>query len=148
MKSKFAVLFMILLSMSLLTSCAATRMAGRIGQATGDVMVKSADEEEAKGAKKKNEQQSSSKSGNSKNQQEKTTSKEAVSSETKIITIKKNYTTVNVRPEPSTKKAPVAKLSGGDKVEKIAESSGWLKIRFNIDGSEGEGWISKDLVEN
>lgn len=107
----------------LFNGCAAVRMDGRVYQATGDAMVKSADEEEANESKKKNEQQSNSRSENNKPQQEESISKkEPISNESQIVTIKKKYTTVNVRPDPSAKKPPVARLSGGDKVEKIGES--------------------------
>lgn len=58
-----------------------------------------------------------------------------------FVKAKKNC---NVRPEASTKKAPIAKLQAGDTVEKIAQQGEWFKIRLD-NGSEG--WVSKSLVE-
>jgi hypothetical protein len=63
-----------------------------------------------------------------------------------ISIVKKRLTIVNVRPDPSTKRPPVAKLTGGDKVEVIGEVPGWLHIRFGNNGGRGEGWISKQLI--
>jgi hypothetical protein len=114
-----------------LTGCAAVRLAGRVSSATGAALTQSADEEEAKRAKlAQGESAQNSREGGS-----------------DILTIKKNYTSVKVRTEPSTKKPTVATLTGGDKVEKIEEKKDWVKIRFNIEGDEGEGWIKKDLAQ-
>lgn len=51
----------------------------------------------------------------------------------------------NVRPDPSTKKAPVAVLKAGSIVEKLSQQqAGWIKIRL-ADGKEG--WIHKSMLK-
>jgi hypothetical protein len=126
-----------LLTITLLNGCAAVRMMGKIASATGDIMVKSADTEEAKKTKLKSEQATNDSSGGGDDKKE----------TQNIVTIKKDLTTVKVRPEPSTKKSAITTLTGGDKVDKIGEKGSWLKVRFNVEGNQGEGWIKKDLVD-
>lgn len=65
-----------------------------------------------------------------------------------VVAIKANYGKVNIRPTPSTEKAPVATLKGGDKMKLYEESGNWLKVTFyNTSGEEQEGWVYKYLVE-
>lgn len=131
----------------LINGCAAVRLGGRISQATGDVMVKSADEEETKESKKQTMQKTNSSSENNKVQKGNSISKkDSLSNEAQIITIKMKHAAVNVRPDPSTNKPPIAQLKGGDKATKIGESGTWLKIKFDNNGKQSEGWIVKDLV--
>ena len=66
------------------------------------------------------------------------------------VAIKKGLQTISVRTGPSSKKPSVAKLIGGDQVEPISESAGggWVKIRFKVDGRQGQGWVKKTQIEN
>ena len=123
------------------SGCGAVRMAGRVSSATGNAMVQSADEEEAKDEKKKAKEEKTAKQNN---EQQTSTSSAGIG---QSLMVKKNHATVNVRSEPSTKNTIVATLAGGDRVDKIGERSNWVKIRFNINGNQGEGWIRKDMVE-
>jgi hypothetical protein len=130
MKSKITIALVI--ALLFLNGCAAVRMAGRVSSAAGSAMVQSADEEEAKKANKQRGQSEEATDENSGD----------------IIAIKKRYTSVKVRPDPSTRKQALTTLTGGDKVEFLEENKGWIKIRFNVEGNEGEGWIKKDMTEN
>jgi hypothetical protein len=120
------------------SGCAAVRMAGKVAKASGDVLVESADEEEAK------------QQGEAPVQAEGVPKNEDTASHTtaKIVVIKKNLHVVNVRPDPSKTKSPIATLVGGDKVEQIETSGDWLKIRINDEGEQIEGWIHKGMVED
>lgn len=65
-----------------------------------------------------------------------------------VVAIKAGYSTVNIRPTPSTSQPPVAALKGGDKVKLYEERGNWLKVTFyKTTGEEQEGWIYKYLVE-
>lgn len=62
--------------------------------------------------------------------------------------IKKDLAICKVRPEPSFKKIPFAKLKGGDIVEKIKEKGDWVKV--DHDKSDKEkiiGWIKNSDIE-
>lgn len=65
-----------------------------------------------------------------------------------VVAIKSGYSKVNIRPTPSTDKAPVAALKGGDKLTLHEEQGNWLKVTFyDTTGDEQEGWVYKYLVE-
>lgn len=117
------------------------------GCASGDVTVKPTDDKEAKPTVS-SEQKGSLETANIGAQPEKVASKSPPNELNRIVTIKTRYRTVNVRPDPSTRRPPIAKLTGGDKVEVTGEDRGWLKIRFGSENSRAEGWISKKLVED
>ena len=61
------------------------------------------------------------------------------------ITSRQKY--VNVRPEPSTNKKPVAVLSGGKSVEVLAREGAWVKIRWTRGKKTHEGWVAAKFVE-
>jgi hypothetical protein len=64
------------------------------------------------------------------------------------IRIKKDLTSVKVRPEPSLKKAPIASLKGGDETEKIDFKGNWTKIRTRrSNGDLVIGWISNSAID-
>lgn len=65
-----------------------------------------------------------------------------------LVTIKSTYSKVNIRSTPSTQLAPVASLSGGDRLQLLGDHGDWLKVGFyDTAGKEQSGWIYKDLVE-
>lgn len=68
-------------------------------------------------------------------------------SDSTIITIKKSYSTVNIRPVPSKDQSSIAILSGGTEVQRIGVQGNWINIRFIHNGIEKTGWIYKTLVE-
>ncbi|WP_052263461.1 SH3 domain-containing protein [Geobacter pickeringii] len=61
--------------------------------------------------------------------------------------IKQHHKYVNVRPDPSSGKKPVAVLQGGKRVEIIGEEGNWVKIRWSRGKKEHEGWVFKKYVE-
>lgn len=61
------------------------------------------------------------------------------------ITRRQKY--VNIRPEPSTNKKPVAVLTGGKKVEIIDRQELWLKIRWTRGKKMLEGWVAGKYVD-
>jgi len=140
MKSRKTVFVSFLLSISLLTSCAAVRLAGKVSQATGDAMVSSANEEESKEEKK--EKKTNQSKSDQKEQKAATTAEKS-----NTVVVKSKYSSVNVRPKPSTQKPAIASLKGGSEVEKIGESGDWVKIRFVDKGNKLEGWLSKSLID-
>ncbi len=56
------------------------------------------------------------------------------------ITTRHKY--VNVRPEPSTDKKPVAVLKGGKTVEVLGREGTWVKIRWTRGKKTLEGWVA------
>jgi hypothetical protein len=63
------------------------------------------------------------------------------------LMIRRGQKGTNVRGDPSTSKPPIAKLNGGDKLEKLLDRDPWLKVRFSHAGKRMEGWVRKDLTE-
>ncbi|ABB33529.1 bacterial SH3 domain lipoprotein, putative [Geobacter metallireducens GS-15] len=61
------------------------------------------------------------------------------------ITPRQKY--VNVRPEPSTGKKPVAVLSGGKYVEVLGREGTWVKIRWTRGKKAHEGWVAGKFVD-
>jgi hypothetical protein len=72
---------------------------------------------------------------------------EPVATRGDVLAIKQGMTAVNVRPDPSTRRPPVAKLEAGSQVEKVAADGAWLRVKFTANGAAGEGWIRRDMVE-
>lgn len=62
------------------------------------------------------------------------------------ITRRQKY--VNIRPEPSANKKPVAVLMGGKKVEIIDRQELWLKIRWTRGKKVFEGWVAGKYVDS
>lgn len=61
--------------------------------------------------------------------------------------IKRQHRYVNVRPDPSSERKPVAVLMGGKRVEVVGEQENWVKIRWQRGKKELEGWVFKRFVE-
>jgi len=61
------------------------------------------------------------------------------------ITTRHKY--VNVRPEPSTDKKPVAVLKGGKTVEVLGREGTWVKIRWTRGKKTLEGWVAGKFME-
>lgn len=61
------------------------------------------------------------------------------------ITPRQKY--VNVRPEPSTHKKPIAVLVGGKKIEVLGTEGSWTKIRWSRGKKVREGWIAGKFVK-
>lgn len=65
-----------------------------------------------------------------------------------VVTIKAQYSQVNIRSTPSTNQPPLTTVKGGDSLRLIMERGDWLKISFyDTAGSEKSGWIYKYLVD-
>jgi hypothetical protein len=68
--------------------------------------------------------------------------------QTSTVKIRQGKSLTNVRPAPTTKNNPIARLKGGTGVEKLEERGSWYKIRFtDSNGSQQEGWVNKSQVE-
>ena len=66
----------------------------------------------------------------------------------KTATVRSGLKNINVRASAASNGAVVGKLSGGQQVEKIAESGDWARIRFQTPGTTTEGWVRRDLLDN
>jgi predicted small secreted protein len=131
-----------------LAHCTVVRGTGKIAAAAGNAASKSADEEEVnikkeRAAKAKEQPQSVEKA---EAKQVKAEPAKSVTADP-MVRVQAKYTSVSVRPDPSTRKAALVKLRGGDAVQKIDEKSGWVKVKYNVDGKEGQGWVKRDLLE-
>ena len=138
----------------IMPACSLVRLTGQLASATGTVLVKSANEEEAKD--KKEEEAKNKKEKAPEKAPEKTAEKAPVKATEAKNTKSQNETSkvagdfckakknCYVRPEPSTKKAPIAKLQAADLIERIGQQGDWIKIRLD-DGTEG--WVNKNLIE-
>lgn len=61
------------------------------------------------------------------------------------ITPRQKY--VNVRPDPSANKKPIAVLRGGKKVDVLNKEGAWAKIRWSRGKKVREGWVAGKFVE-
>lgn len=65
-----------------------------------------------------------------------------------MVTVKAGYSSVNIRPTPSTAQTPIATVRGGDQLIFREAYGDWLGIRFyDTTGDERDGWIYKYLVD-
>ncbi len=65
-----------------------------------------------------------------------------------VVTIKSQYSGVNIRPTPSTMKAPLTTVRGGDRLGKLEERGNWLRVSFTDGyGNKRTGWVYKYLVD-
>lgn len=61
------------------------------------------------------------------------------------ITLRQKY--VNVRPDPSASKKPIAVLRGGKKIDVLSKEGAWAKIRWSKGKKVREGWVAGKFVE-
>ena len=66
---------------------------------------------------------------------------------TKTTRINPKERSVNVRTSSSMKSRLSAVLEGGQPIEVLEARRGWLKIKWQNDGAEKQGWINKIYVE-
>jgi hypothetical protein len=148
----------------IMPACSLVRLTGQLASATGTVLVKSANDEEAKDKKEeeaKNKKEKASEKTSEKaveKTSEKTPASETLPTKTSEAKNDKSQNETSkmagdfckakkncyVRPEPSTKEAPIAKLQAADVIEKVGQQGNWIKIRLD-DGSEG--WVYKTMLE-
>jgi hypothetical protein len=67
--------------------------------------------------------------------------------EFKTASIKNGLRAINVRSAASANSALVGKLSEGDRIERIAQTVDWVRIRFQNGTERDEGWVRRDLLE-
>lgn len=77
----------------------------------------------------------------------KTTKPQTLEAEYKMMTVKTNGGTLNVRAEPNTSAKILAKLANGTKVNAKAAVNGWRYVLVNSGGKEIKGYVSNQWLK-